>query len=150
MSTNGTTVTVAGQLTADPELRFTGTGVPVASLTIVCNDRVYDRDKGGYVDGEATFLNVTAWRKLGEHATESFLKGQRVMATGKLRQRQWENRDGSKGSRIELVADELAASVLFGVTKFHKPAGGATGTTGTGQRSQDADQWGDEDVEPPF
>jgi len=80
-----TTITVAGNLTADPELRYTATGVPVAAFTVAASRRVYDSDSGQWKDGDTLFLRCSAWRDLAEHAAESLTKGMRVVVTGRFR-----------------------------------------------------------------
>ena len=104
--------TIVGRLTADPEVRYTNDGTPVASFTIASSHRVYNKQAGQWEDGEATFLGCTAWRKLAE-GVATLHKGQRVVAVGVLKQRRWETQDGQKRSKVELVADEVGTSVLF-------------------------------------
>lgn len=104
--------TIVGRLTADPEVRYTNDGKPVASFTIASSQRVYNKQAGQWEDGEATFLGCTAWRKLAE-GVATLHKGQRVVAVGVLKQRRWETQDGQKRSKLELTADEVGTSVLF-------------------------------------
>ena len=104
--------TIVGRLTADPEVRYTNDGTPVATFTIASSQRVYNKQAGQWEDGEATFLGCTAWRKLAE-GVATLHKGQRVVAVGVLKQRRWETQDGQKRSKVELVADEVGTSVLF-------------------------------------
>lgn len=104
--------TIVGRLVADPEVRYTNDGKPVASFTIASSQRVYNKQTGQWEDGEATFLGCTAWSKLAE-GVATLGKGQRVIATGVLRQRRWEGQDGQKRSKLELTAGEVGTSVLF-------------------------------------
>jgi single-strand DNA-binding protein len=91
-----TTITVVGNLTADPELRYTQNGVAVANFTIASTPRTYDRQSGEWKDGEALFLRASVWREFAEHVANSLTKGSRVVATGRLRQRSYETKEGEK------------------------------------------------------
>lgn len=116
---NGNTVTVVGNLTRDPELRFTPSGQPMANLGVAVNrvwtDRVSNERK------EATsFFNVVAWGSLGENVAECLAKGDRVMVTGRLEQRSWETQDGDKRSVVEVVADEIGPSLRWATAEVKK------------------------------
>lgn len=103
--------TISGRLTADPQLRFIPSGDAVASFTVAYSKRKLDKVTNTWSDdGEPLFLNVTAWKNLGEGAADKLEKGDLVTVTGKLQQRSWE-KDGQKQSRIELIADEIGLSV---------------------------------------
>ena len=93
-----TTLTIVGNLTADPELRFTSTGTAVANFTVASTPRSFDRSTGQWVDGDPLFLRCTAWAQLAEHAAESLTKGMRVIVAGRLRQRSFQTREGDKRS----------------------------------------------------
>jgi single-strand DNA-binding protein len=108
---NETSTTVAGNLTADPELRFTGSGVPVAHFTVASTSRVHDSSSGQWRDGDTLFLRCTVWRRMAENVAESLRKGARVVVTGRLQQRTYETDDGQKRSALELVADEVSVSL---------------------------------------
>lgn len=137
---NETTTTLTGNLTADPELRFTQSGTAVANFTVASTPRSYDRTKGEWVDGEPLFLRCTLWRQPAEHLAESLRKGDRVIVTGRLRQRSYETRDGDKRTTIELDAYEVGASLQF---RAVKPA--------TAERTSAAPaSAGTYDDEPPF
>jgi single-strand DNA-binding protein len=107
-----THVTIAGNLTDDPELRLTPTGDQVASLRVAVTTRAPD-GHGGWRDGSTSFFRVAVWRAQAEHAAESLTKGARVLITGRLRQHTWETDDGQRRQAIEIEADELAASLRF-------------------------------------
>lgn len=106
-----TTVTIIGNVTRDPELRYTKSGAPVTSFGVAVSAREKG-DDGQWRDGEPSFYDVTCWRLLAESVAEAVAKGKRVVVTGKLRQSSWET-DGVKKSKVEVVADDVALSVLF-------------------------------------
>jgi single-strand DNA-binding protein len=114
-----THVTIAGNLTDDPELRFTPAGDQVASLRVAVTARAPD-GQGGWRDGTTSFFRVTVWRAQGEHAAESLTKGARVLVSGRLRQRSWETDDGERRQAVEIEADEIAASLRFHTAKLTK------------------------------
>jgi single-strand DNA-binding protein len=105
-------ITIAGNLTDHPELRFTPTGDQVCNLRVAVTTRAPD-GQGGWRDGTTSFFRVTVWRTQAEHAAESLTKGARVLVCGRLRQRSWETDDGERRQMIEIEADELAASLKF-------------------------------------
>ena len=109
--TNETTLTISGNLTAAPELRTTQSGIPVVDLTIATTDRVLDRATNEWRDGETLFLRCTAWRELAENAAASLGKGVRVIATGRLRQRNYQDREGIQRISVELELDDIGASL---------------------------------------
>ena len=115
-----TTLTIVGNLTADPELRFTPAGHAVADFTVASTPRNYDRDAGQWRDGEALFLRCTAWRQLAEHAAESLTKGTRVIVTGRLRQRSFELTEGVTRTVTELDVDELGPSLRYSTARVTK------------------------------
>jgi len=108
-----TTLTIVGNLTGDPELKYTPAGVAMARFSVASTPRVYDKTTGEYRDGEPLFLGCTAWRELAEHAAESLAKGARVIVTGRLRQSRWETPDGEKRTAYGLDVDELGPSLRF-------------------------------------
>ena len=101
---------IVGNLVEDPELRFTNNGTPVANLRVAVTQRVQDKD-GSWRDGETSFFKVNVWRGQAEHLADSLAKGDRVMVTGRLRQRSWETPEGDKRSVTELEAEEVGASL---------------------------------------
>lgn len=106
-------MTVVGNLTGDPELRFTPNGDAVANFTVASTPRVYDRQSGEWRDGEPVFMRCNAWRQAAENMAESLRKGDRVVVTGKLRQRMWQTREGENRSSYELDATDVGASMTF-------------------------------------
>ena len=115
-----TTLTIVGNLTADPELRFTPAGHAVAEFTVASTPRSYDRQTGEWRDGEALFLRCTAWRQLAEHAAESLTKGTRVIVTGRLRQRSFELTEGVTRTVTELDVEELGPSLRYSTARVTK------------------------------
>ena len=115
-----TIITVAGNLTADPELRYTPTGVAVAAFTVAASRRSYDQDTGQWKDGDTLFLRCSAWRHLAEHVGESLTKGTRVLVTGRLRQREYETTEGEKRTVYEVDADDVGPSLRFATAKVSK------------------------------
>jgi len=104
-------VTLTGNLTDDPELRFTPSGVAVASFRLAVDQRVWDSD--GWKDGESSYFRVNVWRDQAEHAAQSLSKGSRVVVVGRLQQRTWTAEDGSARSSVEVVAEELGPSLRW-------------------------------------
>jgi single-strand DNA-binding protein len=137
---NETTLTITGSLTADPELRFTPSGIAVANFTVASNARRFDKATNGYVDAEPIFMRCTAWRTTAENVAESLTRGMRVIVTGTLKTTSYETREGDKRTSLELNVTEVGASLLFATVKVHK----AERTSGT-SAGKPAD-----DDEPPF
>jgi single-strand DNA-binding protein len=133
-----TTITVVGNLTNDPELRFTPSGAAVAKFTVASTPRTLDRATNEWKDGEALFLNCSIWRQAAEHVAESLQRGARVIVTGRLRQRSYETREGEKRTVIELEVDEVGPSLRYATAKVQKmsrsggPGGGGGGGFGGG------------------
>jgi len=117
---NDTTLTITGNLTDDPDLRYTPAGVAMARFTVASTPRIRDRESGEYRDGEALFLTCTAWRELAEHAAESLSKGARVVVVGRLRLSRWETDEGERRSAYGLDVDEVGPSLRFAVAKVAK------------------------------
>ncbi|PMC75961.1 MULTISPECIES: single-stranded DNA-binding protein [unclassified Brachybacterium] len=133
---NDTVITVIGNLTADPELRFTQSGIAVASFTIASTPRTFDRQSGEWKDGEALFLRCSIWRDAAENVAESLEKGSRVVAQGRLKQRSFTDRDGNNRTTIELDVDEIGPSLRYATAKPNKVqrgGGGGRGGFGGGQ-----------------
>ncbi|MEE3852116.1 single-stranded DNA-binding protein [Gordonia sp. LSe1-13] len=165
-----TVITVVGNLTADPELRFTPSGAAVANFTVASTPRTFDRQTNEWKDGEALFLRCNIWRDAAENVTESLSKGTRVVVQGRLKQRSFETREGEKRTVVELEVDEIGPSLRYATAKVNKASrggggggfssgGGGSRSGGGGQQVAD-DPWGSApassgsfgggDDEPPF
>ena len=122
-----TVITVVGNLTADPELRFTPSGAAVANFTVASTPRTFDRQSGEWKDGEALFLRCNIWRQAAENVAETLTRGARVIVQGRLKQRSFETREGEKRTVIELEVDEVGPSLRYAtasVTKASRSGGG--------------------------
>ncbi|AAT90124.1 single-stranded DNA-binding protein [Leifsonia xyli subsp. xyli] len=108
-----TVITVVGNLTSDPELRYTQNGLAVANFTIASTPRTFDRQANEWKDGEALFLRASVWRDFAEHVAGSLTKGSRVIAQGRLKQRSYETKEGEKRTSIELEIDEIGPSLRY-------------------------------------
>lgn len=118
-----TQITIAGNLTRDPEVRYTQSGQAVASFSVATTPRSYDRDTKQYVDGEAIFTNCTLWGKPAENFGASATKGSRVILAGSLKSRTYQTREGETKTATELVVDEVGMSVMFGVATVERGGG---------------------------
>jgi single-strand DNA-binding protein len=131
-----TTITVIGNLTDDPELRFTPSGAAVAKFRVASTPRFMDRQSGEWKDGEPLFLSCTVWRQAAENVAESLTRGARVIVSGRLRQRSYETREGEKRTVIELEVDEIGPSLRYATAKVQKMSrsggGGGFGASGGG------------------
>jgi single-strand DNA-binding protein len=140
-----TVITVVGNLTADPELRFTPSGAAVASFTIASTPRTYDRNTNEWKDGEALFLRCSIWRQAAENVAESLTRGMRVVASGRLKQRSYETREGEKRTVIELDVEEIGPSLKYASAKVNKTqrgsGGGGFGASGSGGGGAAEDPW---------
>ena len=129
--------TIAGNITADPEVRFTATGTAVCNFTVASTPRRYDKDTDTWTDGDTLFLRCTAWAAQAENIVEQLAKGARVMVTGDLEQHQYTDAEGNERTSIELAVEEIGSSLRFatkpGNTKA--PAGTRGSKPSTGQRS---------------
>ncbi len=137
-----TVITVVGNLTADPELRYTQSGIPVANFTIASTPRTFDRASGEWKDGEALFLRASVWRDFAEHVAGSMTKGMRVIAQGNLRQRNYETREGERRTSIELDVQEIGPSLRYATAQVTRAAssgnygrGGNSGQVSGGQQT---------------
>ncbi|MGX7694050.1 single-stranded DNA-binding protein [Gordonia polyisoprenivorans] len=170
-----TVITVVGNLTAEPELRFTPSGAAVASFTVASTPRTFDRQSNEWKDGEALFLRCSIWREAAENVTESLTKGTRVIVQGRLKQRSYETREGEKRTVVELDVDEIGPSLKFATASVNRASrggssgggnfgssGGGAGRGGGSGQSAPEDPWGSApasgssfgggggDDEPPF
>ncbi|TVT23965.1 single-stranded DNA-binding protein, partial [Amycolatopsis rhizosphaerae] len=127
-----TVVTVIGNLTADPELRFTPSGAAVANFTVASTPRTFDRASGEWKDGEALFLHCNAWRQRAENIAESLTRGTRVLVEGRLKQRSYETKEGEKRTVVELEVDEVGPSLRYATAKVNKAGRSGGGASGPG------------------
>jgi single-strand DNA-binding protein len=148
-----TIITVVGNLTADPELRFTPSGAAVASFTIASTPRTFDRNTSEWKDGEALFLRCSIWRQAAENVAESLQRGMRVVAQGRLKQRSYETREGEKRTVVEMEVDEVGPSLRYATAKVNRTqrgssSGGGFGSSGSsgsdsgGSSAPADDPWG--------
>jgi len=127
-----TTITVIGNLTDDPELRFTPSGAAVAKFRIASTPRTLDRNSGEWKDGEPLFLQCNVWRQVAENVAESLHRGSRVIVSGRLRQRSYETREGEKRTVMELEVDEIGPSLRYATAKVQKMSRSGGGGSGGG------------------
>jgi single-strand DNA-binding protein len=126
--------TIVGNLVDDPELRFTNTGIAVANMRVAVTQRI--QQDGEWRDGDTSFLKVNVWRGQAEHLADSLSKGDRVMVTGRLRQRSWETPEGDKRSVTEIEADEVGASLKWATAKVERTSERATDDRAHGRERQ--------------
>jgi single-strand DNA-binding protein len=165
MAAGDVTITVIGNLTDDPELRFTPSGAAVAKFRVASTPRFLDKQTNEWKDGEPLFLTCTVWRQAAENVAESLQRGARVIVSGRLRQRSYETREGEKRTVFELEVDEIGPSLRYAtakVQKMQRSSGGGYGAGGSGGSSgggMSDDPWasaapaggsGGFDEEPPF
>ena len=148
-----TIITVIGNLTAEPELRFTPSGAAVANFTVASTPRTYDKNTQEWRDGQALFLRCSVWRDAAEHAAESLTKGMRVIVQGRLSQRSYETKEGEKRTVVELEVDDLGPSLKFADAKVTRAAR-ANSSSGFGRQEKAPDPWASSSAyqgeEPPF
>jgi single-strand DNA-binding protein len=137
-----TLVTVVGNLTSDPELRFTPSGAAVSNFTVASTPRSFDKQSQEWKDGDALFMRCNAWRQLAENVAESFVRGDRVIAQGYLKQRSFETKEGEKRTVVELDVQEVGPSVKFHPAKLQRPQRGAQGGGTSRPAPADEDPWG--------
>jgi single-strand DNA-binding protein len=125
-----TIITVVGNLTADPELRFTPSGAAVANFTVASTPRILDRQSGEWKDGEALFMRCNIWREAAENVAESLSRGSRVIVTGRLKQRSYETREGEKRTVVEVEVEEIGPSLKYATAKVNKASRGGGGGGG--------------------
>jgi single-strand DNA-binding protein len=170
MAAGDVTITVIGNLTNDPELRFTPSGAAVARFSVASTPRILDRQTNEWKDGDPLFLSCNIWRQAAENVAESLQKGARVIVSGRLRQRSYETREGEKRTVMELEVDEVGPSLRYATAKVQKMqrssggggfgSGGGGNSGGSGGSSGFDDPWasaaptgggsGSYDEEPPF
>ena len=154
MAVGDITVTVVGNLTADPELRFTPSGAAVASFTVAASSRYMDRQTNEWKDTDPVFMRCSVWRQYAENVAESLTKGTRVIVQGRLKQRSYETREGEKRTVVEMEVDDVGPALRYATTKITRTARGDGGGGGFGGGAPADDPWasagpagGDE---PPF
>ena len=133
-----TTITVIGNLTGDPELRFTPNGAAVANFTIASTPRVFERSSGEWKEGETLFLRASVWREAAENVAETLRKGMRVIAQGKLKSRSYETKEGERRTSMELEIEEIGPSLRFAsanVNRNQRSGGQQGGNYGNQQQS---------------
>ncbi|MDQ0710347.1 single-strand DNA-binding protein [Arthrobacter woluwensis] len=142
-----TPITVIGNLTNDPELRFTPSGSAVANFTIASTPRTFDRQSNEWKDGETLFLRASIWREAAENVAESLTKGMRVIVSGRLKSRTYETKEGEKRTVMELEVDEIGPSLRYANAKVNRnQRSGAQGGGGWngGQSGNGGDSWGNQ------
>ena len=132
-----TVITLVGNLTADPELRFLPSGAAVANFTVASTPRTFDKQSGEWKDGDALFLSCSVWRQAAENVAETLHKGMRVIVQGRLRQRSYETQQGERRTVVELEVDEIGPSLRYATAAVTRTTGGGGqgGGFGGGQAS---------------
>ena len=140
-----TVITVIGNLTGDPELRFTPSGAAVANFTVASTPRQFDRQSNEWKDGETLFMRCSVWRDAAENVAESLQRGTRVIVSGRLKSRSYETKEGEKRTVVEMDVDEVGPSLRYATAKVNKTQrGGGGGFSGGGQggyAGQQDDPW---------
>lgn len=131
-----TIITVVGNLTADPELRYTQAGLAVANFTIASTPRTFDKASNDWKDGEALFLRCSIWREFAENVAGSLTKGSRVIAQGRLTQRSYETKEGETRTSIELEVDEIGPSLRYATAQVSRVQTNANQAQNTQRRNQ--------------
>jgi len=157
MAAGDIVVTVVGNLTNDPELRFTPSGAAVASFTVASSSRYLDKATNEWKDGEPTYLRCSVWRQYAENVAESLTKGTRVIVTGRLKQRSYETREGEKRTVMEVEVDDVGPALRYATAKVNRVQrqGGGFGAEAGGGAGPSDDPWasapsGGYSDEPPF
>lgn len=125
-----TVITIVGNLTADPEMRYTQSGAAVTSFTVANTPRTFNRQANEWQDGETLFMRCSAWRDMAENIAESLTKGTRVMVQGRLTQRSYETREGERRTLVELQVDEIGPSLRYATAKVNRVPRGGQGSGG--------------------
>ena len=158
-----TVITIIGNLTNDPELRFTPSGAAVANFTVASTPRTFDKQSNEWKDGDTLFMRCSVWRDAAENVAESLQRGTRVLVSGRLRSRSYENKEGAKVTVVEMEVDEVGPSLRYATAKVAKTSRGGGGGGGS-QQSDDpwatgpsgagggggAGGYGGSSDEPPF
>ena len=138
-----TVITIVGNLTGDPELRFTPSGAAVANFTVASTPRTFDRQSNEWKDGETLFMRCSVWRDAAENVAESLQRGTRVIVTGRLKSRSYETKEGEKRTVIEMDVDDVGPSMKYATAKVNKTSrgGGSGGFGGDQGGSGQSDPW---------
>jgi len=140
-----TTITIVGNLVDDPELRFTPSGAAVAAFRIASTPSRFNKDAQKWEDGDSLFLRCSVWRQAAENVAESLQRGMRVIVQGRLKQREWETKEGEKRTSYEIDVDEVGPSLKFASAKVTKTqrggGGGGFGASGGSAGAVDSDPW---------
>ena len=158
MAAGDIAITVVGNLTNDPELRFTPSGAAVASFTIASNSRYLDKNTNEWKDGDPVYMRCSVWRQYAENVAESLTKGTRVIVTGRLKQRSYETREGEKRTVMEIDVDDVGPALRYATAKVNRvqrSGGGFSGDNGGGGAAPADDPWSSAPPaggfdEPPF
>lgn len=159
-----TTITIIGNLTDEPELRFTPSGAAVCKFRVASTPRTLDRASGEWKDGDALFLQCIVWRQMAENAAESLTRGSRVILSGRLKQRSYETREGEKRTVFEVDVDEIGPSLKYATAKVQKMSRTSSAGSSSTPAAPGDDPWanndpwakaagpgsGPQDDEPPF
>ena len=146
-----TVITIIGNLTADPELRFTPSGAAVANFTVASTPRQFDRQSNEWKDGETLFMRCSVWRDAAENVAESLQRGMRVIVSGRLKSRSYETKEGEKRTVVEMDVDEIGPSLRSATAKVNTPQrGGGGGGFGGGQGNQGGGWGGGGQAEDPW
>ena len=133
-----TVITVIGNLTDDPELRFTPSGAAVANFTVASTPRSFDKNSNEWKDGDALFLRCSIWRQAAENVAESLTRGMRVVAQGRLKQRSYETREGEKRTVVEMEVEEVGPSLKYATAKVNRTQRGSSSGGGFGSSGSDS------------
>ena len=145
-----TIITIIGNLTADPELRFTSSGAAVTSFTVASTPRTFDRQTGEWKNGQALFMPCQAWRQMAENIAESLTKGTRVIVQGRLTQRTYTTREGENRTVVEMQVDEIGPSLRYAKAQVtRQPRGGGQGGFGGGQGGSQGGGFGNQNQGGP-
>lgn len=150
MSFGETPITIVGNLTADPELKFTDSGQALARFTVASTPRTFDRDANQWKDGTSTFFRCAAWRSLAEHVAESLGKGSRVVLSGRIRQHDWTTPEGDKRSMLAVEVDEIGASLRFTTVTINGKTSGKPDASGDPWAATGASAGSQFSEKPPF
>ena len=145
-----TVITVVGNLTGDPELRYTQNGLAVANFTIASTPRTFDRASNEFKDGDTLYLRASVWREFAEHVAGSMTKGSRVIATGRLRQRDYQTKEGEKRTSLELEVDEIGPSLRYATAQVTRAASSREGGNNSAPRGGGNQVGGGQTQEEPW